>query len=180
MLVLMPSRTLSRRLKVSADTVADKPTDHPMAKWCARDFRLGTWQVVLFMNPETTLSIVMDAAPYGTLVDRFREFLPAYFENLGWDDVHEILGPTLSAGVEFRKNTDRSMTGLMNKLVMDLSYYDFSDRDVGSINSFLLKYLLGGKRPDGYEYPITRFHRWLETASPASGLKLVWSKSDGS
>ncbi len=176
MLIISPSLALTRRLKAPVENIPENPTDHPMAKWCARDFRLGTWQVVLFMNPETTLSIVMDAAPYGTLVDRFREFLPDYFVNLGWEDVRETLGPTLSAGVEYRKNTDRSITGMMNKLVMDLSYYDFTDRDTGSINSYLLKYLVGGNRPGGYEYPLTRFHKWLETASREPGLKLVWSR----
>lgn len=152
-----------------------------MAKWYARDFRLGSWQLVLFMNPETTLSIVMDVAPSSTLITRFSEFLPTYFVNLGWDDVDDVLGPILSKGTEYRKGADRSIKGMMNQIIMDLSCYQFTERDVGPINLRLLKHLVGGKRPGGYAYPVERFHKWLETQpetsqKPTKKLSLVWSR----
>jgi hypothetical protein len=182
MLIVYPSLSLARRLKITPIHDVKKSDEHPLAKWCARDFRLGTWQLLLFTNPETTLSIVMEAAPYNTLTVRFREYAPTYLQELGWKEAQATLTPIFTEGTSYRKGASRSDTGTMNRILTDLEAASacghLKHRDLRGMNVWLLELLNGGSRPDGYAYPIERFHRWLgitpEPTPKRRRLHLIW------
>lgn len=163
MLVIRPSQSLARRLRVTPESREGKTEATPLTEWYARDFRLGQSQLVLFTNPETCLSVVMKAAPYGTLADRFREYLPRYLHKLGWADAKETLAPHLAEETRFLKAQDRSTTGIMTQLVKELECEFEIGRmhpnDTVEMSIRLAETLIGGARPGGYSIPVENFQK---------------------
>lgn len=178
MLTIYPSTSLARRIKVAPDYIAPQPSDHPLAVWCARDFRIGTHQLVLFMNPTTTLPIVLAAAPHKALIERFRAMLPGHLTDLGWAEARETLAPILAQGTEYCRDGDHSVTGMMNQLLDDLEWACKSGRlsadSPMDMTQRLSEILIGGSLPGGYKFPIERFREWVGSPRPPqAALRLV-------
>ncbi len=163
MLIVRPTQSLARRLRITPEASNGKSPSTALTEWYARDFSLGRSQLVLFVNPETCLSVVMKAAPYGTLADRFREYLPRYLHKLGWAEAKETLIPRLAEGTRYFKAQNRSTSGIMTQLVKELECEFEIGRmhpnDTVEMSLRLAETLIGGARPGGYSIPVENFQK---------------------
>jgi hypothetical protein len=89
-------------------------------EWYCNDFRFGRTDLAIFVNPDTCISLVLKAAPYKDLVERFLDQVPSYLVELGISNF--IGGPECE--VQFARTADRSVNGIMVQFIKELEAED--------------------------------------------------------
>ncbi len=121
--LIRPTRSLAKKMGVSPGTPAPgapAPGVPLLHEWYCNDFRFGRTDLALFLNPETCISLVLKAAPYKDLVERFLDEVPGYLVELG---VSGFAGSPESE-VQFAKTEDKSVIGIMVQFIKELDVED--------------------------------------------------------
>jgi hypothetical protein len=170
MLVICPTKSLAKKLKVQLPGVTIGPENF-MWEWYANDFRFENSNLILFMNSQTYLPIVLKAAPYRDVVQRFEKELETFLAGLGF----EAQMRNFPSEIVFSKTQDRSVLGVMNRFINDLSYFQYevglSANDTQSISLKLANELVGSKN---YKTPLEMFAEKIGAPSPdRTALRLI-------
>jgi hypothetical protein len=170
MLLIRPTRSLAKKLQVtSIGPDSTSPSAHPLNEWYCNDFKFARTDLVIFVNPATFLPLVLKAAPYRTLVERFREELPFYLKRLGHSN------PPLNFGdeVQFTRTNDRSTIGIMVDFVKMLQFEDgygrYGARDLLAMTDFISRTPIIARKG---KYPTDMLAELLGTSSGAPRTKL--------
>jgi hypothetical protein len=163
--------------KIKAGTLQTlPPDDNPFADWSAHLFLVSRTQYILLCNTKSLYSTVM----YGkglTDHDQFlKQALSAIRECLkeqGHESVYESLIVPASGMVRFGKALNRSLTGSMNDLVQQATFFlskaDLSLFEVGfKINETPMS-ALPSRSGDKYGTPREVLERLAEAAKTAPG-----------
>ncbi len=174
MLLIRPTKSLAKKLQVTPvgpDSTSLAPNS--FNEWYCNDFKFERTDLAIFVNPATFLPLVLKAAPYRTLVDRFREELPQYLKRLGYPELALNIGNE----VQFTKTNDRSTIGVMTQFLKELACEDHLGRiqldDTLAMSTRLGSTLIGGPN---YQTPLERLAARVgstETQSRKKHLRLV-------
>ena len=173
MIFIHPTRSLAKKLKISTKESSHVETKPPLLHtWFCNDFRFSRMDLALFVNSETYLPLVLKAAPYNNLIERFLPDLQAYLKELGYQNLIQ----NWDSNVVLTKTHDRSTLGVMTQFIKELEVEDYLGRlrleDTQTMTSRLTSTLIGGPK---YKTPLERLAEKarFQKEPPKTHLKLV-------
>jgi len=154
------SQKLGRKIKAGA--LAELPMDeNPFADWSAQMFLLDRRQCIHLCNTKSFFSTIM----FGRGISDANEFIKSalshlseLFQRYGYKSVFRQRIAPASAEVHFAKALNRSVTGSMNRLIIDATWMpgeaELSPLDMETqLNEDLLS-ALGDGRECSYQTPL--------------------------
>lgn len=175
MFLIRPTQSLLKKIKVPPQAVHLKPEAVSLLhEWYCNDFRFGRTDLAIFVNPETCISLVLRAAPYRDLVERFLDQVPNYLVELG---VSSFTGSSESE-VQFSKTDDRSVNGIMVQFIKELEAEDQIGRlapaQLVEMRNRMASTLVSSR---GFKRPLEMLAEktGMVVRSPKPGLRLVRS-----
>lgn len=130
-MIFRPTQRLCTKIKTRA--LSEAPLhDNPYADWSARVFTVDRVQYVLLTNTASLYSVLMSGrgiTDETSFLDHALQAMRQYMQDDGLSlFFSNFIGPA-SGSVSFHKPLSRSVTGSMNELVAEATYFLGSDTD---------------------------------------------------
>lgn len=106
---------------MKAKPVSDpQPAGGRLGEWAANLIRISRLQLVIAVSEPTRFGVVIDAAPYATIVPRFQHALFHALLHIGVPPELATSEPEASEPLELATSNSRSVLGTLNWLAKDI------------------------------------------------------------
>ena len=174
-MILRISQKLNAKIK--AGTLPTLPQhENPFFDWSAHLFLVARSQYILVCNTKSLYSIVMSGTGltnHDELIEQALNGIRECLKEQGHESVYERAIVPASGMVRFGKALNRSLTGSMNDLVQQATFFvskgDLSLLDVGFKLNETPMSVLPSRSGDNYGTPREVFKRLAEAAKAAPG-----------